>query len=493
LFFLHFSVFLSFLYFSCIFLFFFHFSVFLSLLCFSFISLFFSHFSVFLSQRWGTPERGAPSRGSGDLPGNISSGRQGAEGSSQSPPAPGRGSLLESPRLHRLLPSLFDLSLPPSRRFSLASLLGERSVLGEDENTEETRRAEESDKADCGEEDEGDRAGGRERVGDARQGDERRQGERREEVGASGSKFSSDKLNFCLSRGDGREERDGAFLSSSSNGRSLRLSDLDGGGDEELKPTQKLGLPDTTTSADPRESAASPAKAPPVEKRSLSCSFETSKSVSSRSHLAFSQALPSGQAGEGERKERGAKVGDGSLHFFDPEREGTAAVSAEKLVLQWREVNAANCKQQKRTAQASLARVETLRETARRARAEFLLHAEETPGSLSRLWGETNEATSFSETRDERRRENDQTAEGRDAREKRQEVLERILNAASLSEAPQRRQRPREDERGTDRDNPGRGEETPGLFDRLRLRPQTHPSREEETFSLRNLASTRRR
>ncbi|KFG56937.1 hypothetical protein TGRUB_265770 [Toxoplasma gondii RUB] len=445
------------------------------------------------SQRWGTPERGAPSRGSGDLPGNISSGRQGAEGSSQSPPAPGRGSLLESPRLHRLLPSLFDLSLPPSRRFSLASLLGERSVLGEDENTEETRRAEESDKADCGEEDEGDRAGGRERVGDARQGDERRQGERREEVGASGSKFSSDKLNFCLSRGDGREERDGAFLSSSSNGRSLRLSDLDGGGDEELKPTQKLGLPDTTTSADPRESAASPAKAPPVEKRSLSCSFETSKSVSSRSHLAFSQALPSGQAGEGERKERGAKVGDGSLHFFDQEREGTAAVSAEKLVLQWREVNAANCKQQKRTAQASLARVETLRETARRARAEFLLHAEETPGSLSRLWGETNEATSFSETRDERRRENDQTAEGRDAREKRQEVLERILNAASLSEAPQRRQRPREDERGTDRDNPGRGEETPGLFDRLRLRPQTHPSREEETFSLRNLASTRRR
>ncbi|KEP61170.1 UNVERIFIED_CONTAM: hypothetical protein HHA_265770 [Hammondia hammondi] len=453
------------------------------------------------SQRWGTPEREAPSRGSGDLPGTFSSGRQGTEGSSQSPPAPGRGSLLESPRLHRLLPSLFDLSLPPSRRFSLASLLGERSVLGEDENTGETRRAEESDKTDCGEEGEGarggDRAGGRERVGDPRQGDERQPGERREEVDASGVKFSSDKVSFCLSREDGREERDGAFLSASSNGRSLRLSDLEGGGDEELKqlkPTEKLGFPDTATSADPRASAASPAKALPLEKRSLSCSLETSKSVFSRSHLlAFSQTLPSGQAGEGERKETEAKGGEDSLHSFDLEGEETAGVSAEKLVLQWREVNAANCMQQRRTAQASVARVEALRETARRARTELLRHAEVTPGSLSRLWGETNEATSFSETRDERKRENAQAGGGRDAREKRQEVLERILNAASLSEAPQRRQRSREGERGTDRDNPERGEETPGLFDRLRLRTETHPRREEETFSLRNLASTRRR
>lgn len=334
--------------------------------------------------------------------------------------------------------------------------------------------------------------------------------------------FLSEKvaLGAVSSLEDGRAREDNAdtFLNASSNGRPLRLSDLgDEKGDEDSRLTQKIPLNSASGcsapqnvpgSADPLKNAsashgpaASPARGLPLDRGSLDCSYETGKSAFSHSDQLLSSSgmgLPSHSRETRERREREAGV----LPSLNQESERKAgSVPRGTLFLHLREMGESAPSLQdgnlplKRTAQASLARVQALRETVRRARAELIVHAEETPGGLSRLW-ETSKET-FSELRIQRRQEAKQGAERETSREKRLGET-----SFSLPEVPRRRQRLREREEGTDNRCVGREAETGRLekqrgergggYERIGLRPERHAD-EEETFSLRNLAAARRR
>ncbi|PFH36689.1 hypothetical protein BESB_048810 [Besnoitia besnoiti] len=514
------------------------------------------------SQRWdGTPERAAAVPASKEARAELSelprsptaadgragvassplrresapSGSQGARAAFASSPRSGRGRapLLQSPRIRDLLPALLLESLPslpPSRRFSLASLVGERSVLGEDD-------AHEPGALDCKVP-----AGLRTPSdGDARDGAEEKRG-----VGRSW------RQTFAES-GEIREAPQGGrlgaslLLQGSSSDRPLRLSDLGGG--EEKGDNGSLGgetqQVDATQELDADRLREGLVRSPDADHRLHRAAFtgagHASLLAASHQDGERKEGRPFTLAASRERDGRSVSFlpppSDGLLGLsasgvsaarraaFDadaPEenpRAGTEAFLAHAFAQQLRdsrddEAAAASVRRAKLASHAGLARVAALRETVRAARSELLLvSAEETPAALRGARRGDKEAGAYSKARGARAEalharggaEAGRTGEAL-PRAIKASALDRILMQASLSvptgalrglrrwtgeeelaEASRRREeRIIWEEPASTRTERPSGHEGAGSRERRQVP-------EEETFSLRNLAASIRK